>query len=81
MGEETSKRNEIMNIQILGASNKKQLGEILKAKRDAASLSKYHFQKEGLRQELLNSIEEGSKKYAIDSLFKYIEILNAEEAK
>lgn len=64
-------------MDIFTLSDKSILGEALKKKRESKDLSKYHFQENGVRQELLNSIESGDKNYRIDSLLKYIEILNA----
>lgn len=76
MGKWGNQKNEVMDIFEL--KDKKQLGEELKAKREAKELSKYFFQQNGLRQEALNSIEGGTKKYSIDSLFKYLDILKME---
>lgn len=57
---------------------KMEFGNLLRSIREAKGLNKNHFIKSGMRIETLNTIEEGSKNYTVESLFQYLGILGVD---
>ena len=56
---------------------RKKVGEYLKKIREDKGVSTYKMMKEGVRVEVLKSIEDGSKNYTIDNFLNYIRVVDS----